>query len=79
MLITGICHLSYEEKLQRRRLQADLITAFKLFTGRFDIDPNLFFLPPTRRGLREHPYKVLQGTPPKERVGSFGEDCEILE
>ncbi len=39
----------------------------------------LVFLRPARRGLRGHP---LQGTPrceppPKERVGIFGEGCEI--
>ncbi len=47
-LITGIRHLPYKNRLQRlglhslqrRRLRADLITAFKIFT---DIDPNLFF------------------------------------
>ncbi len=59
-------NLSYEERLQwlclhslqRRRLRTDLITAFKIFKGLLDIDPNLFFLPPARRGLRGHPYKV---------------------
>ncbi len=63
-----MCHLPYEEILQRlslhflqrRRLRADLITAFKVFTGLLDIDPNLFFLPPAGRGLRGHLYKVLQ-------------------
>ncbi len=60
-LVTGMRHLPYEESLQRRRLQADLITAFKIFTGLLDIDPKLFFLPPTRRGLRGHPYRVSQG------------------
>ncbi len=68
-LVTGICHLPYEERLQRlglrslqrRRLRADLITAFKIFKGLLDIDPNFFFFPPTRRGLRGHPFKVLQG------------------
>ncbi len=66
-LETGMCHLLYEERLQRlglhslqrRRLRADLITVFKIFKGLVDIDPNLFFLPPTRRGLRGHPFKVL--------------------
>ncbi len=47
-------HLPYEERLQRlglysvqqRRLRADLIPAFKILTGLWDIDPNLFsFLP----------------------------------
>ncbi len=33
----------------------------KIFTDPLDIDPNLFFLPPTRRGLRRHPYKVPLG------------------
>ncbi len=47
--------------LQRRRLRADLITTFKISTGLLDIVSNLFFLPPARRGLRGHSYKVLQG------------------
>ncbi len=49
-LVTGIRHLPHEERLQwlglnslmRRRLQNDLITAFKVFTSRLDFDPNLF-------------------------------------
>ncbi len=44
-------HLPYEERLQRLglhymqrpRLRADLITAFKIFQGVLDIDPNLVF------------------------------------
>ncbi len=48
---------------------ADLITAFKIFTGLLDIDPNLFFLPPARRGLRGHTYKVLQGVSHHQRRG----------
>ncbi len=47
--------------LQRLRLRADPITAFKIFTCLLDIDLNLFFLRPARRGLIRHPYKVLQG------------------
>ncbi len=77
-LVNGMRHLSYEERvqrlglhsLQRRRLQADLITAFKIFKGLLDIDPNLFFLPPTRRGLRGHPYKVFQDKSHLRRRGS---------
>ncbi len=61
-LVTGMRNLPYEERLQRlglhslqqRRLRDDLITAFKIFKGLLDIDPNLFFLPPARRGLRGH-------------------------
>ncbi len=77
-LVTGMLHLPYEERpqrlslhsLQRRRLRADLITAFKIFKGLLDIDPNLFFLPPARRGLGGHPFKVLQGASLRRRRGS---------
>ncbi len=57
-----------------RQLRADLITAFKIFTGLFDIDPNLTFLLPTRRGLRGHPYRGTVGyePPPEERTGLYG-------
>ncbi len=65
-LETGMRHLPYEERLQRlglhslqrRRLRDDLITAFKIFKGLLDIDPNMFFLPSARRGLSGLPYKV---------------------
>ncbi len=58
-LVTGIGHLPYEERLQwlglhalqRRWLWVDLITAFKIYTGLLDAGPNLFFIPPTERGL----------------------------
>ncbi len=77
-LVTGMRHLPYEERLQHlghhslqwRRLRADLITAFKIFKGLLDIDPSLFFFPPARRGLRGHPYKVLQGASHHRRRGS---------
>ncbi len=73
-LVTAILHLPYEERLQRlclhslqkRQLWADLITTFKIFTGLLDIDPNMFFLPPTQRGLRGHP----QGTSHLRRRGT---------
>ncbi len=55
-LVTDMRHLPYEERLQRRRLRADLITLITLiFKGLLDIDPNLFFRPPARRGLRGPP------------------------
>ncbi len=71
-------HLPYEEKLQRlglhslprRRIRDDLSTAFKIFKGLLDIDPNLFFLSPARRGLRGHPFKVLKGASHRRRRGS---------
>ncbi len=77
-LVTGMRHLPYEERLQRldlhslqrRRLRDDLITAFKIFKGLLDIDPNLFFLPLARRGLRGHPFKVLRGASHRRRRGS---------
>ncbi len=76
-LVTGMRHLPYEERLQRLgldssqrwRLRDDLITAFKIFKGLLDIDPNLFFLPPARRGLRGHPFKVLHGASHRRRRG----------
>ncbi len=87
-LVTGIRHLPCEERLlslglhflQWRRLRADLITAFKIFTSLLDIDPNLFF-PPTRRGIRGHNLQCTQRyePPPKEMVGLFDGGCEILE
>ncbi len=69
-LVTGMRHLPYEERLQRRQLRADLMTTRKIFTGLLDIDPELFFLPPARRGLGGHPYKVLQGASRRRRRGS---------
>ncbi len=55
---------------QERQLRADLITTFKIFKGLLDIYPNLFFLLPSRRGLRGHPYKVLQRASHRRRRGS---------
>ncbi len=74
-LVPGMRRLPYEERLQllglhslqRRRLRVDLITTFKIFKGLLDIDPNLLFLPPARRGLRGHPFKVLQGASHRRR------------
>ncbi len=75
---TGMRYLPYEERLQRlglhslqrRRLRDELITAFKIFNGLLDIEPNLFFFPPAGRGLKGHPFKVLQGTRHHRRRGS---------
>ncbi len=77
-LVTCMRHVPYEERLQRlgphslqrRRLRDDLITAFKIFKCLLDIDPNLFFLPPARRGLRGHPFKELQDVSHRRRGGS---------
>ncbi len=40
--------------LERRRLRADLILAFKIFKGEVDLNPYEFFLRPPREGLRGH-------------------------
>ncbi len=69
-LVTGMRHLLYEKRLQRRRLRVELIVAFKTFKGLLDIGANLFFLPPARRSLRGHPFKVLQGASDQRRRGS---------
>ncbi len=53
----GLRHLLCEEKLRwlglhsllRRRLRADLITAFKISMGLLGMDQNLFILPPSRQ------------------------------
>ncbi len=85
-LMTGMCHLPYEGRLQwlglhslqRRRLQADLITTVKMLTILLDINPNLFFLPPARLGKRGHHYKVLQGASHRRRRGSEDEGWKKL-
>ncbi len=49
---------------------------FKIFTDLLDIDPNSCFLPPARRGLRGHTYKIHQGASHHRRRGSaFSVDC----
>ncbi len=67
-LVRGLRHVPYEERLlqlnlfllERRRLRADLILAFKIFKGEVDLNPSEFFLPP-RASLRGHTYRLLQG------------------
>ncbi len=69
-LVRGLRHVPYEERLrqlhlfslERRRLRADLILAFKIFKGEVDLNPSEFFLRPPRAGLRGHTYRLLQGT-----------------
>ncbi len=60
-LVTGLHHLPYADRLQRRRVQDINVP--------MDVDPNLFFLfiSPTRRGLRGHPNKVLRGKSHRRR------------
>ncbi len=61
-LVRGLRHMLYEERLrqlnpfslERRRLRADLILAFKIFKDEVDLNPSELFLRPPRAGLRGH-------------------------
>ncbi len=73
-------HVTYEERLrqlklfslERKRLQPDLILAFKIFNGEVDLNPSEFFLRPPRAGLRGHTYRLLQGPSRlRRRSGAF--------
>ncbi len=56
--------------LERRRLRADLIPAFKIFKGEVDLNPSDFR--PPRAGLRGHTYRLLQGPSRlRRRSGAF--------
>ncbi len=79
-LVRGLSHVPYEERLrqlnlfslERRRLRADLILAFKFFKGKVDRNPSDFFLRPPRAGLRGHTYRLLQGPSRLQRMsGAF--------
>ncbi len=67
-LVRGLRHVPYEERLcqfnlfslERRRLRADLIQAFKIFKIEVDLNPSEFFLRPPQTGLRGHTYRLLQ-------------------
>ncbi len=58
-LVRGLCHVPHEERLcqlnlfslERRRLRADLILAFKIFKGEVELNRFEFFLRPPRAGL----------------------------
>ncbi len=43
--------------LEHRRPRADLILAFKIFTGEVDLNPSEFLLRPHRAGLQGHTYR----------------------
>ncbi len=67
-LMRGLRHVPYEERLrqlnlslERIRLRADHILAFKIFKREVDLKPSEFFLHPPRAGLRGHIYRLLQG------------------
>ncbi len=63
-LVNGFRRLPYEERLcrlglhsvRRRYLRGDLIVVYKMFSGGLNLDPNLFFIPPMRPGLRGHAF-----------------------
>ncbi len=67
-LVRGFRHVPYEERLrqlyislERRRLRADLILAFKVSKDEVDLSSSDFFIRPPRAELRGHTYKLLQG------------------
>ena len=68
--LPGLKHLSYDdrlvvlgiEKLELRRLKQDLIMAYKILFGLFDVNANeLFTVHNTNYDTRGHAYKFLQG------------------
>ncbi len=79
-LVRGHRLVPYEERLRqlnsfsldRRRLRADHILAFKIFKGEVDLNPSDFFLHPPRAGLRCHTFRFLQGPSRlRRRSGAF--------
>ncbi len=79
-LVRALRQVPYEERLrqlnlfslERRRLWADLMLAFKMFKGEVDLNPSEFFLRPPRAGLRGHINRLLQGPNRlRRRSGAF--------
>ncbi len=68
-LVRDLRHVPYEERLrqrnlfllERRRLRADPILAFKIFKGEIGLNSSDFFLRPPRARLRGHTSRLLQG------------------
>ncbi len=65
-MVKGLHHLPYIQRLQRlnlcslekRRRRADLILAYGIFHGRYDIPHDLFFTLPSGSHLRGHDLKL---------------------
>ena len=68
-MITGLGHLSYEERLQRlglfslekRRLRGDMIETYKIMHGRDRVDRGTFFSLSHNTRTRGHPLKLSVG------------------
>ncbi len=78
-LMRGPNHVPYEERLRQlnlfslesRRLQTDLILAFKAFKGEVDFNPSEFFLHPPKPGLRGPRSSALSVVKIPEQVVGF--------
>ncbi len=69
-----------ESPIRRRPLRADLVTAFKIFTGLLYIDPNTFFSLPLYAAQESTPTRYSKAPATAGGEGRhFDEGFEILE
>ena len=68
MIVTNVCHLTYQERLKTlglpsleyRRERADVIEVFKILNTIDEIDKDKFFTVSTYTSTRGHPRKVVK-------------------